>query len=153
MPSPWILDVMFSHPEISSPEVWCHKLKFHKCHVLKCHIIWNTNLLTEAEPEWPSALQCFACCMPHWQSWVRAPNLYQCLWTHLQIHGSKRFSYHVDLYTVDRCHTRGESEDHTSKKACKESTLALKPSADITRSPKQGYQWPYERHLCPPKFF
>ena len=28
--------------------------------------------------------------------------------------------------------------------------LALEPRGDITRSPKQGYQWP---HLCPPKIF
>ena len=32
-------------------------------------------------------------------------------------------------------------------------TLALKPRGDITRSPKQGYQWPHEKDLCPPKFF
>ena len=36
--------------------------------------------------------------------------------------------------------TRGESEDHTSEKACKGSALALKLREDITRSPKQGYQ-------------
>ena len=29
--------------------------------------------------------------------------------------------------------------------------LALKPRADITRSSKQGYQWPHEKDLCPPK--
>ena len=33
----------------------------------------------------------------------------------------------------------------------RESTLALKPRADITRSPKQGYQWPYEKDMCPTK--
>ena len=43
------------------------------------------------------------------------------------------------LYIVSRCRTRGESEDHTSEKARKGSTLALKPRADVTRSPKQGY--------------
>ena len=31
-------------------------------------------------------------------------------------------------------------------------TLALKPRTDVTRSPKQGYQWPHEKDLCPPKF-
>ena len=31
------------------------------------------------------------------------------------------------------------------------STLALKPRGDIARSPKQGYQWPHEKDLCPPK--
>ena len=30
---------------------------------------------------------------------------------------------------------------------------ALKPKADITRSPKQGFQWPHEKDLCPPKIF
>ena len=30
-------------------------------------------------------------------------------------------------------------------------TLALKPRRDITRSPKQGYQWPHKNDLCPPK--
>ena len=34
--------------------------------------------------------------------------------------------------------------------ACKGSTLGLKPRADITRSPKPGYQWPHEKDLCPP---
>ena len=35
----------------------------------------------------------------------------------------------------------------------KESTLALKHRADITRSPKQGYQWPHKMDLSPPTFF
>ena len=52
--------------------------------------------------------------------------------------GSKRLGCPADFYTVSRCHTRGESEDHTSDKACKGSTLALKPRADVTRSPKQA---------------
>ena len=30
-------------------------------------------------------------------------------------------------------------------------TLALKPRGDVTRSPKQGYQWPHKKDLCPPK--
>ena len=29
------------------------------------------------------------------------------------------------------------------------STLALKPRADINRSPKQGYQWPHKKNWCP----
>ena len=33
------------------------------------------------------------------------------------------------------------------------STLALKPQVDVTRSPKQGYQWPHEKDLCPQKKF
>ena len=35
----------------------------------------------------------------------------------------------------------------------RESTLALKPRADVTRSPKQGYQWPHKKDLCPTKMF
>ena len=30
-------------------------------------------------------------------------------------------------------------------------TLAVKP--DITRSPKEGYQWPHKKDSCPPIFF
>ena len=30
-------------------------------------------------------------------------------------------------------------------------TLALKSTGDITRSPKQGYQWLNKKDLCPPK--
>ena len=33
------------------------------------------------------------------------------------------------------------------------STLALKARADITRSPKQGYQWPHKKDMWPPKKF
>ena len=29
--------------------------------------------------------------------------------------------------------------------------LALKPRAEVTRSPKYGYQWPHKEDLCPPK--
>ena len=29
--------------------------------------------------------------------------------------------------------------------------IVLKPRADFTRSPKQGYQWPYKKDLCPTK--
>ena len=30
-------------------------------------------------------------------------------------------------------------------------TLALKPRGGVTRSTKQGYQWPQKKDLCPPK--
>ena len=59
----------------------------------------------------------------------------------------------LGFYTVSRCRSRGESEVHPSEKARKRPTLALKPRADITRSPKQGYQWPHKKDLCPQKFF
>ena len=105
-----------------------------------------------AEPEWPSGIQHRVCCVRH--GWSCAPNLHQCLWTCLRVHGSKRLDCHADLYTVNRCCTRDESEDHTSEKTCKKgSTLALKLGADVTRIPKQGYQWPHEKDLCPQKMF
>ena len=37
------------------------------------------------------------------------------------------------------------------KEHASESTLAWKPRADITKSPKQGYQWPNKKDTCPPK--
>ena len=40
---------------------------------------------------------------------------------------------------------------HAINKA--EPTLALKPRGDVTRSPKQGYQWPHKKDSCPPKIF
>ena len=30
-------------------------------------------------------------------------------------------------------------------------TLGLKLRGDVTRSPKQAYQWPHKKDLCPPK--
>ena len=75
------------------------------------------------------------------------------LCTHdLQVRRLKRFGCHADLYSVSRCCTRGESEDHLVKRACKRLTLALKPRADVARSPKEGYQWPHERTYFLQKF-
>ena len=34
------------------------------------------------------------------------------------------------------------------KRASEKSTLALKPRADVTRSPKQEYQWPHKKGSC-----
>ena len=65
--------------------------------------------------------------------------------------GHAMLGYHAHLCTVSRCCTRGESEDHTGEKAHRGSVLALKPRADITSIPKEGYQWPNEKDLCPLK--
>ena len=32
-------------------------------------------------------------------------------------------------------------------------TLALEPKGDVTRSPKQGYQWPHEKEVYSPIYF
>ena len=71
----------------------------------------------------------------------------------------RQLGCHAGPKEVGRCHTRGESQGmcnvaHTpplsSNKA--EPTLALKPRGDVTRSLKQGYQWPHKKDSCPPKF-
>ena len=38
---------------------------------------------------------------------------------------------------------------HRQESASEKSALALKPRADVTRSPKQGYQWLHKKDLCP----
>ena len=63
-----------------------------------------------------------------------------CLWTRLQVHGSKRLGCHADQYTVSRCHTRGESEDHTSMKALRGSILTLNPG-QMSPEVQNRYQW------------
>ena len=35
----------------------------------------------------------------------------------------------------------------------RESTATLKPRADVSKSPDQGYQWPYKKNLRLPKIF
>ena len=70
----------------------------------------------------------------------------------------RRLDCHAGRQEVSRCHTRGESQGMcnitrtpplSSNKP--EPTLTLKPRGDVTRSPKQGYQWPHKKHSCPPK--
>ena len=39
------------------------------------------------------------------------------------------------------------------KHASKGSILALKSRAEVTRIPKQGYQWSHKKDSCPPNFF
>ena len=58
---------------------------------------------------------------------------------------------------VGKCSTRGESWGMyitfaSAKIANKaEPTLALKPRGDVTRNPKQGYQWPQKGHVSAQK--
>ena len=69
-------------------------------------------------------------------------------------------SCHAGCQEVGRCRTRGESQGMcnithmsplSSNKA--EPTLALKSRGDVTRSPKQGYQWPHKKDSCTQIFF
>ena len=65
---------------------------------------------------------------------------------------TKRLSCHADLQSAGvtpEVNLRNRTQ--ARKSASENSTLALKPRADITRSPQQGYQWPQEKDLCPPK--
>ena len=60
------------------------------------------------------------------------------------------------LYSQQVSHQRWISGIHcmqATKHASEESTLALKLRGDVTRSPKQGYQWPHKKDSCPPKYF
>ena len=47
--------------------------------------------------------------------------------------------------TVSRCYTRGESEDHTSEKACKGYTLALNPGQMSPEVQNRGISGPTRR--------
>ena len=60
------------------------------------------------------------------------------------------------LYSQQVSHQRWILGIHcmqVTKHASERSTLALKPRGDVTRSSKQGYQWPREKDLSPPKIF
>ena len=52
------------------------------------------------------------------------------------------------------CHHLYEHNDVVcNQHLCSSHRLTLKPRTDVTKSPKQGYQWPHENDLCPPNFF
>ena len=75
--------------------------------------------------------------------------IHSCMW---EEPGQPRRIHVYTVYTTiggkGRCHTSGESEESVvhrrGRTQARESTLALKPRANITRSPKQVYQWPYK---------
>ena len=59
---------------------------------------------------------------------------------------------------VGRCSSRGESWGMcitfaSANVNTAEPTLALKPRGDVTRNPKQGYQWPQNRTCVRQKLF
>ena len=79
---------------------------------------------------------------------VRAPNLHQCLWTSLQYVDQKGLA--AILTSIQSAGVAPEVNlritqvrKHTSDR----STLVLKPRADVTRSQKQGYQWPHKKDM------
>ena len=91
----------------------------------------------------------------HDNRWVVCYHLYPFrsnLGAIIQMSRNHAMGRHAGCQEVGRCHTRGESEDSVeARKRASDSTLALKPRADVTRSPKQGYQRPYKKDVCPPK--
>ena len=48
--------------------------------------------------------------------------------------------------------TRNNYSARARKRTSEKSTLALEPRANVTKSPKQEYQWSHEKDLCPPRF-
>ena len=73
----------------------------------------------------------------------------------VQVRGSKKVSCHAGTQEVSRCFTRGESEECITHKWGSTQVRYrihygfVKPRADITRSPKLGYQWPHKKDWCP----
>ena len=63
----------------------------------------------------------------------------------VQDYGSEWLSHHICDQEINRCHTKGESEESIGRQSLqmRGSTVAFKPRADVTRSPKQGFQWPH----------
>ena len=98
------------------------------------------NLSRAGVAEWYTTL-----CSPHRWSWVRAPNLHQCLWICLQVCGSKRLGCHADLCTVSWHYTRGESWDYTSEKSNKGSTLVWTPKQTSPEVQNRGISGPTKR--------
>ena len=73
------------------------------------------------------------------------PEPYQSLST--QVHGLKRLGCHAGLIQLAGVTPEVNLSNSMQARECisEKSTLALKPRSDITRSPKQGYQWPHKR--------
>ena len=61
----------------------------------------------------------------------------------------KQLSCHAACQEVSKCYMRCESEQFVVHRRqsmhVREFTLVLKPTEDITRCPKQGYQWLQEK--------
>ena len=59
----------------------------------------------------------------------------------LQVHGSKKPGYHAVIQSAGVTSEGNLRVTQATKHANKGSILVLKPRADVTRSPKQAYQW------------
>ena len=81
----------------------------------------------------------------HWQSFVYGSEMSYPIPFHRQKQLSK------SALTMDLSAALFKSQ-HPCQVRIRLPTLALKPRGDVTRSPKQGYQWPHKKDLCPPNF-
>ena len=71
---------------------------------------------------------------------------HQCLLTHLQVRGPKRLGCHAGWgQQVSQRWIWGIQYTQMRKHTSEGSTMALKRRADVTRCPKQGYEWPYKK--------
>ena len=69
---------------------------------------------------------------------------------HLEkLHRTSGFHICLEQEEVSRCRTRGVSEESI---ACRRGSMRPRINPDITRSPKQEYQWPHRKDWYPPKF-
>ena len=72
----------------------------------------------------------------------------------LEVRGSTWLGRNANRQEVSRCRTRGESEECI---VCRWQSMPrrypfwLWNPEDVTRSPKQGYQWLHKMDCCPPK--
>ena len=112
--------------------------------------MWKRKYQIIGVAEWYTAS-----CLSHRWSWVRAT--VQLKPPQMLVHKSvsmwikKAWLPCWSLYSQQVSHQRWIWGSHTWESTQKGSTLALKHMADITRSPRQGYQWPHEKNLCPPE--
>ena len=108
------------------------------------HFSWPLKVSREkAKPEWPSGLQHCACCVWHGQSWVWSPNLHQSLsTTHLKYVDPK--GWVAMLTPTESAGVAPEVNLRITqvRKYVRDSTLALKCRADITRSPNGSISGP-----------
>ena len=68
-------------------------------------------------------------------------------------HGLKRLDWHADLYTVSRCHTRGESEDHKPESTQRNPPWLWNPEQTSPEVQNRGISGLMKRTYVLQKFF
>ena len=62
-----------------------------------------------------------------------------------------RIAYRQERVQARKSHPDFEIQGRSHQKS--KTGVSVKPRADVTRSPKQGYQWSHKKDLCPPICF